>query len=253
MDVKCEIVANTNVGRQRFRNEDNFIVLEKFSLAIVADGMGGHVDGDVASRIVTETLHDRYDNLYKENVSENEEQVGNQERFLAESIELANFKIFEKNQGVFSLESMGTTVVGLQITPCGHSITACVGDSRIYRVRGGEIEQITEDHSLVGELLRHNIIHEKDLMFLQNKNIITRALGMGQNVTVDTKVHKLENNDIFLLCTDGLSDLVDNDVMLKIVLESEGLQQTVDNLIDAANEAGGSDNITVALVKVQYE
>ena len=144
-------------------------------------------------------------------------------------------------------------MVGLQITPCGHSITACVGDSRIYRVRSGEIEQITEDHSLVGELLRHNIIHEKDLMFLQNKNIITRALGMGQNVTVDTKVHKLENNDIFLLCTDGLSDLVDNDVMLKIVLESEGLEQTVNNLIDAANEAGGSDNITVALVKVQCE
>ncbi|WP_372370987.1 Stp1/IreP family PP2C-type Ser/Thr phosphatase [Candidatus Uabimicrobium sp. HlEnr_7] len=253
MDVKCEIAANTNVGRQRFRNEDNFIILEKFSLAIVADGMGGHVDGDVASRIVTETLNERYDSLYAEKVNDDDDQIKSQEQFLAESIECANFKIFEKNQGVFSLESMGTTVVGLQITPCGHSITACVGDSRIYRIRDEEIEQITEDHSLVGELLRHNIIHEKDLMFLQNKNIITRALGMGQNVTVDTKVHKLQNNDIFLLCTDGLSDLVENDPVLQIVLNSADLEETVANLIDAANDAGGSDNITVALVKVQCE
>ncbi len=253
MEIRCEIVAKTDIGRQRSRNEDNFLILDEFAFVSVADGMGGHVDGDVASKTAVDTMEGMYSEQYSSIVSslkeDKEKLIQEQEKFLITSIQEANKNIMELNRGSFALEGMGTTVVSLQISG-DKVIIAWVGDSRIYCLRNSELKQISEDHSLVGELARHNIIGKKDMMFWQNKNIITRALGMSENVKVDSSLHSLEVGDVFLLCTDGLSDHVTDEVVEEIVLKNlEDSEQLLTELINEANDAGGPDNITVALVK----
>jgi protein phosphatase len=132
----------------------------------------------------------------------------------------------------------------------GYVLTACVGDSRIYLLRDGKLAQITEDHSLVGELLRYNIIGEQDVLFLQNKNIITRALGMSDYVMVDTTCRESRRGDIFLLCSDGLTDVL-TDQRIEQILNSHinELEKALETLVAEANEYGGQDNITATLAK----
>lgn len=253
--MRCTLVGKTDVGRQRMRNEDNFLLLENYYLSVVADGMGGHIDGNIASQIAVDTLEDTYQNKYppmlaSTNSTSLEELKKAQEMFMIESVQQANRNIFARNKGNLTLEGMGTTIVALQIGD-GYAITACVGDSRIYLFRDNKLVQITQDHSLVGELVRYNIIDKQDIMFLQNKNIITRALGMSENVMVDTTIQKILPDDVFLLCSDGLSDLAPDERIEKILAEEiEDLDSTVETLINEANDCGGQDNITVSLVKI---
>lgn len=250
----CEMVGKSDVGRQRLRNEDNFLLLGDFHLTVIADGMGGHIDGNIASQIAVDTIRDIYQNQHASALDKEfpspEERIKAQEAFLAEAVQQANRNIFNRNRGCFSLEGMGTTVVALEVF-AGYAITACVGDSRIYRLRDKQLAQITQDHSLVGELVRYNIIDKKDILFLQNKNIITRALGMTENVLVDTKQEKILPQDIFLLCSDGLTDLLGDEQIEKVLVQKQNnLQSAVDSLVDQANQQGGIDNITVCLVKI---
>ena len=255
--MRFEMAGKTDIGRQRVRNEDNYLILKEFSLSAVADGMGGHVDGNIASQIAVDTIRESYRANYPTKIVEKkyaslEEKLKEQEQFLTESIQEANHNIFSRNKGNFTLEGMGTTVVALQISE-KYALTACVGDSRIYLFRDEQLRQLTQDHSLVGELVRYNIIGEQDLIFLQNKNIITRALGMSDHVVVDTVCHKICANDLFLLCSDGLTDLV-NDKNIQEILRTHcnfELTAILDALINEANNCGGQDNITVALVKIQ--
>ena len=251
--MHLEMAGKTDVGRQRARNEDHFLVLQNVSMTAVADGMGGHVDGNIASQIAVDTLMEEYQNEYEASLEEDrstEDLLKWQEDFLAKSIQKANKNIFAKNQGNFALEGMGTTIVALQISS-GYAITACVGDSRIYLFRENKLVQLTQDHSLVGELLRYKIIAEKDLLFLQNKNIITRALGMAEQVIVDTSRHKILPGDLLLLCSDGLSDFVEHESILQILQQDfQHIEEPLKALIDKANEAGGQDNITVSIVKM---
>lgn len=251
--MQCQMVSKTDVGRQRFRNEDNFVLLPDYRISVIADGMGGHVDGNIASQIAVDTLGDRYQNQYLAMMPKNnsEELVKFQEKFLIEAIQQANKNIFNRNRNNLAAEGMGTTIVSLQIGD-GYGLTACVGDSRIYLCHQQKLTQITQDHSLVSELVRYNIIDKRDLLFIQNKNIITRALGMTDNVLVDTTIHQIIPGDIFLLCTDGLTDLLNDGEIEAIIVEHQNdLQAAVDNLVLAANDHGGLDNITVSLVKIE--
>lgn len=253
--MQCKLVGLTDVGRQRMRNEDNFLLLENYDLSVVADGMGGHIDGNIASQIAVDTLKDNYQNKYSQMLAANnsgtlDDLKKAQELFIIESVQQANRNIFARNKGGLSLEGMGTTIVVLQIGE-GYAITACVGDSRIYLLRNNKLEQITQDHSLVGELVRYNIIDKQDIMFLQNKNIITRALGMSENVMVDTTIQKILTDDIFLLCSDGLSDLVTDERIEEILIQGQqNPNSAVKMLVDEANNCGGQDNITVSLVNI---
>jgi protein phosphatase len=250
----CEIAGKSDVGRQRLRNEDNFLILETFALTVIADGMGGHIDGNIASQIAVDTIRELYQAQYASALNKEfpaiEERIKAQELFLTEATQQANRNIFNRNRGAFSLEGMGTTVVALEVSD-GYAITACVGDSRIYLLRDKKLAQITQDHSLVGELVRYNIIDKKDMMFLQNKNIITRALGMTESVIVDTTVQKTSANDIFLLCSDGLTDLLSDEQIEKhLVNNQDNLDAAVETLVCEANHQGGLDNITVCLAKI---
>ena len=255
--MRFEMAGKTDIGRQRVRNEDNYLILKEFSLSAVADGMGGHVDGNIASQIAVDTIREIYRSNYPARIAEKryeslEEKIKEQEQFLIESVQGANYNIFSRNKGNFTLEGMGTTVVALQISE-KYALSACVGDSRIYLFREDRLRQLTQDHSLVGELVRYNIIGEEDLIFLQNKNIITRALGMSDHVVVDTICHEVQRGDLFLLCSDGLTDLV-NDKRIQEILSNHcdsGFTKILDALIDEANNSGGQDNITVSLVKVE--
>jgi protein phosphatase len=251
----CQIVGKTDVGRQRLRNEDNLLLLEEYNLSVIADGMGGHVDGNIASQIAVDTLKDAYQSRYSLNFAQaasmSEEELWKaQEIFLKEAVQGANTNIFLRNKGGFTLEGMGTTVVALQVG-AGYALTACVGDSRIYLLRNEKLLQITQDHSLVGELVRYNIIDKRDLLFVQNKNIITRALGMTETLLVDTTLQKTLPKDIFLLCSDGLTDLLSDEQIEALLLQyQDNLQVAVDTLIAEANNLGGQDNISVSLVKI---
>lgn len=251
--MRCLMSAKTDVGRQRLRNEDNFILLEQYAFSAVADGMGGHIDGNIASQIAVDTLKDSYENRYQKIVSQSfqtvEDEMKAQEGFIVQTVQEANKNIFVRNKGNFKLEGMGTTLVALQIQQ-DYALTACVGDSRIYHLRDRKLAQVTQDHSLVGELIRYNIIDKADVLFAHNKNIITRALGMTENVLVDTTSQKVIAGDIFLLCSDGLTDLVSDEEMEKILGENaDDLNKAVEELVGTANDCGGQDNITVVLVK----
>lgn len=251
--MQLEMVGKTDIGRQRSRNEDHYLLMDSFSLSVVADGMGGHIDGDIASQIAVDTLQKRYENDYKALPEDTEylKILEFQEKFLVESIQEANKNIFEQNQQSGIPDGMGTTIVSTVVTE-KHAVIAWVGDSRIYLFRDEKLKQVSQDHSLVNELMKYNFISEKDLVFIQNKNIITRALGMNSQVLVDSQCIETQPNDIFLMCSDGLSDLVTDSQIEEILIDyGQDISVVAEKLVDYANFKGGQDNITVTLAKIK--
>ncbi len=242
------MVAKTDTGRQRSRNEDYYMVHAEQPLCVVADGMGGHADGNIASSTAVSTINEMVcsvnDGVFIETATEELISV------IRGMIDEANSRIFAKNRGYFSLEGMGTTIVVLMMTP-KEVITANVGDSRIYRLREGKLKQLTQDHSLLEELKRFNIIGSRDTHFNINKNIITRALGMNETVNADLERHPHNSGDIFLLCSDGLTDLVDDDEIEQVLADVTDFEDAADCLIEMANQNGGNDNITVVLARLK--
>jgi serine/threonine protein phosphatase PrpC len=240
------MVTATDVGLQRKNNEDACTAVEDTGLCVVADGMGGHLGGEIASTIAIETMTEAFKERPKS---------GNDERkdadLLSRSIKNANKEIYRRGNSDVALKNMGTTVVATVFNG-DYIVTACVGDSRIYRLRGGKLEQITEDHSWVGELRKKNLISEADARSHPLKNIITRALGMEPGVEVDVKWDKVQSGDVYLLCTDGLTDLVtDGEIKEHLERAGAGLDAIAQALIDTANTAGGTDNITIGICKVE--
>ena len=241
-----QMVTATDVGLQRKNNEDSCALDEGSGLCVVADGMGGHLGGEIASNIAIESVTE----AFKERSSD-----GNDERkdaeLLTKCIKSANKEIYRRGNADAALKNMGTTIVA-SVLCGGYIVTANVGDSRIYRVRDGKFEQITEDHSWVGELRKKNLISEEDARSHPLKNIITRALGMEPTVEVDVKWEKAKAGDLYLLCSDGLTDLVpDGEIYEKIKAGGDDLSAIAQALIEAANAGGGTDNITVGLCKVK--
>lgn len=247
--------GRTDVGQQREVNEDAYCVLPRFGLYIVADGMGGHRAGDVASKLATDSISQFFNDTEGEDATwpfHFDPTRTYEENRLVAGIKLANRRIYEASSGNAEVRGMGTTVVGCVFAPAaGRVYIGHVGDSRCYRVRGGEITQLTRDHSLVNDY-RVAMPHLTDeQMAGLPRNVITRALGMQESVVVDVLTDEPEEGDVYLLCTDGLSEAVTEEQLLGEVANLGGeLDGVTGRLIEAANASGGDDNITVVLVAV---
>jgi PPM family protein phosphatase len=247
----------TNVGMKRPHNEDNHLLVVKENLFIVADGMGGHAAGEVASDIAVRAVSEFFSltSADEEQTWPYKEEMGlkYEENRLVASIKLANRRIFEEAQADSAKRSMGTTIVSVLFTNSGAYVGHC-GDSRAYRWRTQKIEQLTEDHSVLAEMLKHNQMTKEEQEHFPHKNVILRALGMKETVQVDVSRLEPQTNDIYLLCSDGLSGMVRDEDIEKILTAAQqkdpnDLEAACQVLIDTANANGGTDNVTCILIK----
>ena len=245
----------SDVGLQREHNEDSFVVLKEYDLYVVADGMGGHRAGDVASKIATETISEFFRTTANEDVTwpfHFDTNLSEEENRLLTGIRVANRQIFERSTRSREYHGMGTTVVGAMFSPrkrrmyIGH-----VGDSRCYRVRKGAIALLTRDHSLINDyLLAMPDLTEEQKSELP-KNVITRALGMQDQVVVDLQHDDPVPGDVYVLCSDGLSGMVTDEDIQRIITGSQDIREGCRKLIQRANERGGEDNITAVLIQIE--
>lgn len=252
--MRARAAGISDVGLQRDHNEDSFAILNEQELFIVADGMGGHRAGDVASRLATDAIVDFFKATASDDVTwpfHFDARLSEEENRLLTGIRLANRQIVEQSVRARECHGMGTTVVGALFSSrkrkmfIGH-----VGDSRAYRVRKGQITQMTRDHSLVNDyLLAMPELTEEQRSELP-KNVITRALGMQDQVTVDLQADDVQPGDVYLLCSDGLSGMIEDDEILGVVRDQPDLDIACRRLIALANEHGGEDNITAVIVKI---
>ena len=254
--ARARVIAagETNVGMKRAHNEDNFSVDDDDHLYVVADGMGGHASGEVASQMAIDTLREFFRATGADPEAtwpyKMDKARGYEENRLITSIKLANLRIFEAAQRDPKLRGMGTTTCGILIVDDG-VLVAHVGDSRVYRVRDGKLEQLTEDHSLLNDYIKMKRLSEEEIANFPHKNVIVRALGMKESVKVDTLLDKPQPGDIYVLCSDGLCGPASDEEIREIVhAESKDIKGACTKLIERANGNGGPDNITVVLAKV---
>ena len=232
----AEQYAGSDTGRQRRANEDS--LLARAPLFVVADGMGGAQAGEVASRIAVESFED--------GVAD----TGQPEAGLAELAQRANARIYELSHSHAEQAGMGTTLTAVYVGE--HEIAiAHVGDSRAYRLRDGELLRLTEDHSLVDELLRQGRLTPEEAIEHPQRSVITRALGPEGTVEVDTRSYAARGEDVYLLCSDGLTTMLPEERVAELMREHSALREAGEALIAAANDAGGRDNITVVLLRVE--
>jgi protein phosphatase len=246
--VKIEAAGLTDVGRLRTSNEDALGVFTDRNLFIVADGMGGHAAGEVASRMAVDTIR----SLMQSDLESPRTSPADLPVLAARLIqahELTNQKIYEAGRASPQLNGMGTTVISM-LTEGRLAHVAHVGDSRLYLARDGRIEQVTRDHSLINDYIQQGILTAEQAERHPLKHVITRALGSSATVTVDYQQIPLQHEDLFLLCSDGLSNLLSSDEILDALKGTEThLVQGCRRLIEQANRKGGDDNITVILVR----
>ncbi len=252
--MKVRSCGITDIGQKRQKNEDSYLVNDQIHLYIVADGMGGHVGGEFASKIAVSTVEEIVKGLDKDEVYKSSYLAGDgevdqsDEETLREAIARAGSRICQRAVEEPELKGMGTTATVLLLDK-GKAFVAHVGDSRAYRVRNGSIEQLTEDHSLVNEQIKSGLITEEEAKTHQLKNIITRSVGVQEEVEVDTFVFDVAKDDVFVLCSDGLSNMVDDREILNIVSQYD-TETAARTLVDLANQRGGDDNITLILVQI---
>ena len=253
--MRVRFAGATHTGMRRAHNEDSLFIPEQERLVIVADGMGGHASGDVASQLAIETIvgffratEDEQDTTWPLMIDDENRRHQNR---MVTGIKLANLRIYEMAELEAERKGMGTTVVAGFFCDDGRLILAHVGDSRIYRVRAGTIKQLTEDHSLLNDYIKMKRIGTDEIEAFPHKNVIVRALGMKDTVAVDVLMQRPERDDIYLLCSDGLNGMVDDSSILRILTQERDLDGCCDRLIEAANHAGGIDNITVALARLE--
>jgi PPM family protein phosphatase len=239
----------TNVGMKRQNNEDNYLINDEVGVYVCCDGMGGHAGGDYASQIAVTTVEEVLANIRDEGSADDEasEDQITQEK-LKYAIRLAGKRIYERAQADPEFRGMGTTAVILLFRR-GMAYLAHVGDSRGYLVRGGQITQRTEDHSWVNEQIKAGLITAETAKHHRFRNIITRSLGFQEEVEIDTQVLKAEPGDMYLLCSDGLTNLVSEEE-IRDMLVAKSFQETLRDLVALANERGGDDNITAVLARV---
>lgn len=233
-------------GLKRKNNEDAIYISDRNSelknLYIVADGMGGHNAGEVASNSAiaafNQYIHDNFHEIKEEEILD----------LLVSAVQYCNTDIYQKSSNDESLSEMGTTLIAAVIMNHKLYVTH-VGDSRLYIFREGEIHQLTNDHSYVMELVRLGKITREEAAVHPNRNIITRAVGTRETVEADTIIENLFEGDIILICSDGLSTMVDDWEMKEILSRNENQEQKVQALIDKANENGGLDNISIIMIE----
>jgi serine/threonine protein phosphatase PrpC len=243
----------TDVGLQRDHNEDSYAVLSEHDLFIVADGMGGHRAGDVASRLATDAIAEFFRSTAQEDATwpfHFDTSLSEDENRLVTGIRVANRRIFERSIRSRECAGMGTTVVGALYSKKKNRIfIGHVGDSRAYRVRGGAIQQLTRDHSLINDYLMAMPDLTEEQRAELPKNVITRALGMQDSVSVDLVSDEPQIGDVYLLCSDGLSGMLADEQILGVVSSTTDTSEICRRLIAGANENGGEDNITALVIR----
>ena len=252
--MEFAVGARTDVGQRRANNEDAFALVPQINLFVLSDGMGGQAAGEVASKLAVETisgcLREAANGGQKVAYGDPNPTVSEPTNQLASAIRLSNRAIRDTAKKHLSQKDMGATVVTAWISGQIMSI-AHVGDSRIYMLRHGEMQQLTEDHSLVMEQVRRGLITREQAEQSDMQNIIVRALGAEDTVEVDVDEVYLMPGDYVVLCSDGLTKMLPDKGIAEIVLDASSPQEAADRLIDAANEKGGEDNITVIVVQVK--
>lgn len=255
MDIQdaLEIVSQTNPGMVRSHNEDSVTYDAACGLVVLADGMGGYNAGEVASGIAVSVLASEVrhglEDARPEQLSEAGEELG--AALLRDNVKKANLSIFHAAQSQPQYAGMGTTIVTALFYDDRVAV-AHVGDSRMYRLRGEVFEGITRDHSLLQEQIDSGLISKSDARLSKNKNLVTRAVGIDANVEPELHMHAVETGDIYLLCSDGLNDMVeDEDIGTTLQIMQNNLQLAAAQLIQMANDNGGRDNVSVMVVKVK--
>jgi PPM family protein phosphatase len=235
--MKLATGARSDIGRLRKRNEDAYLL--KDGLFVVADGMGGHRGGDVASNLALETIE-----------SASSPEFTLQE--LVDEIKKANHAVLERGESDRDLRGMGTTITAVMVDDSKAHV-AHVGDSRAYLLRDGTLQQLTEDHTLVQRMVREGRLSEDEASRHPQRSVLTRALGVDEEIPVDELTLDVHPGDRVLVCTDGLTSMVDRNRIQKILEREKDPQIAADKLIDAANKAGGDDNITVIVLDFQED
>ena len=235
----ADSAGTTDAGRKRRRNEDSFV--REPPLFAVADGMGGAQAGEVASRLAAAAFRE----FHEADELDPEERV-------AAIIQEANRRIYERARSDAQASGMGTTITAALVSG-GSVAIGHVGDSRAYRLREGKLEQLTEDHSLVADLVRSGRLSPEEADAHPQRSVITRALGTDLEVDVDTFTVEAEADDVFVLCSDGLTTMVDDEDIARTVASADSLEHATKALVKAANRAGGEDNVTVVLFRLKGE
>jgi serine/threonine protein phosphatase PrpC len=248
--------ARTDVGRVRDHNEDNFLVDRKVGLFVVADGMGGHASGEVASALAVHALRealkkdaDFIEDFLNDDRSVRPEDIKN---LLEAAAHAANAAVFQEARNDAAKRGMGTTLTAMMLLN-GHGFIAHVGDSRAYLVRGGEVRMLTEDHSVINELKRRGKLKLELVEKMQIKNAVTRAVGVFETVEVDTFHFLVAPGDRFVLCSDGLHGYLESDGELGQLVAGLSEENASARLIELANERGGKDNITAIVISIPEE
>lgn len=244
--------GKTDVGRKRTHNEDSYAMVEPENLYLVADGMGGHASGEVASKMAIDTISEFFRATSVDPEAtwpyKMDKARGYEENRLVTGIKLANRRIFEASQQETKLHGMGTTMVAVLFVE-NQCLIGHVGDSRVYRLRGDALQQLTEDHSLLNDYIRMKSMTQQEIDNFPHKNVIVRALGMKEAVKVDAIVDNPQPGDTYVMCSDGLAGPISDEDIRRITLEHKDLTGAAQALIDRANENGGPDNITVVLCR----
>jgi protein phosphatase len=233
--------SQSDQGRIRTSNEDSFVVNGRNKLFLVADGMGGHAAGEVASRIASSTLQEMLSNAGSE---------GDSAEALRFAAQAANARIYEAQRQNPEYQGMGSTLTALMVKGSSYYI-AHVGDSRAYLLRDGTLDQLTRDHSVVWHLFESGVLRKADLSKHPQKNLIIRSIGPHPQVEVDVETGEARERDVFLLCSDGLTDVLTDEAIHRILSDStKSPQELAEVLVSSANAGGGPDNVTVVVVRL---
>ncbi len=240
--MQIQFGSHTSQGRVRTSNEDSFVANPETRLLLVADGMGGHAAGEIASQLAASTIND-----WVTAHSATAESVGEMLRLGALE---ANTRVYEAQLQDRTLAGMGSTMTAMLFQGSRYYI-AHVGDSRAYRLRDGGLEQLTRDHSLVWHLYENGVLEKTDLSKHPQKNLITRSIGSHPEVDIDLEEGEGRIGDVYLLCSDGLTDGVTEESLRQALFDTKkSPQEIAEYLVEAANEAGGPDNITVVVIRL---
>ncbi len=246
-----EFFSQTDTGRVRTNNEDSIALDPSCGVAVLADGMGGYAAGEVASGMACDFIRSELSRwLHEASISAND---GDVKRAMDICVDNANHAIFGAANSNPMYAGMGTTLV-LGVFRPGRLLLGHIGDSRAYRLRDGALQQITKDHSLLQEQIDAGILTPEQAQYAANKNLVTRALGVEDLVLMETHLHEVQSGDIYLMCSDGLSDMLrDQQIADVMAAHNTSLEEMGAALVAAANDAGGRDNIAVVLARAQGE
>ena len=252
MRFKMELALLSDTGKMRNNNEDSALIDPGMGLAMVADGMGGHSSGEVASSMAVKVTRDKFESMQRTGLKPGayDPAYSMETNQLGFAVQLANSVIYEAGNSTPENKGMGTTLSAILLNGENLSV-AHIGDSRVYLLRDGSLQHITEDHSLVMEHVRKGLLTQQQADTSPLQNILTRALGSQKTPQIDLKEVPVKENDRFLLCSDGLFKAVSEDTIIQIMQDTPDLKKTCQLLVKTANENGGPDNVTVVVALLQ--